>query len=123
MSQKPCKIPRIQEELSKCNHLVTITLKILHSSIGVPFKNLKLKMLLLRELGPHVNLDDISEIDCKLLFRYNNRDRVVLEMFVFCNCFVLVLLVSCTTCTVHRFEKFDIPRLKSPLQLPGYYIC
>ena len=27
-----------------------------------------------RELGPHVNLDCISEIDSKLLFRYNNRD-------------------------------------------------
>ena len=39
------KLERMQEELSKCNHLVTITLKILHSSIGVPFKNLKLKML------------------------------------------------------------------------------
>ena len=28
-----------------------------------------------REFGPHVNLDGISEIDCKLLFRYNNRER------------------------------------------------
>ena len=55
-----------------------------------------------RELGPHVNLDGISEIDCKLLFRYNNIDRVVLEMFLFCNCFihsyVLFLSISCTTC-------------------------
>lgn len=56
-----------------------------------------------RELGPHVNLDDISEIDCKLLFKYNNRDRVVLEMFVFCNCFVLFLLISCTTCQLVPF--------------------
>ena len=61
-----------------------------------------------RELGPHVNFDVISEIDCKLLFRYNNRDRVVLEMFVFCNCFnhsyVLFLLISCT---VHRFDNYQ----------------
>lgn len=46
-----------------------------------------------RELGPHVSLDDISEIDCKLLFRYINRDRVVLEMFVFCKLFQSLLRV------------------------------
>ena len=60
-----------------------------------------------RELGPHVSLDGISEIDCKLLFRYNNRDRVVLEMFVSCNYFnhsyVFFLLISCTTCQLVLF--------------------
>lgn len=61
-----------------------------------------------RELGPHVSLDDISEIDCKLLFRYINRDRVVLEMFVFCKLFqsllrVFFLFISCTTCQLVPF--------------------
>ena len=63
-----------------------------------------------RELGPHVNLDGISEIDCKQLFRYINRDRVVLQMFVFCSCFnhscVFVLFISCTTCQLVPFTDF-----------------
>ena len=60
-----------------------------------------------RAFGPDVNLDGISEIDCKLLFRYNNRERVVLEMFVSCNCsnhsYVFFLLISCTTCQLVPF--------------------
>ena len=64
-----------------------------------------------RELGPHVNLDGISEIDYKLLFRYNNRDRVVLEMFVFYNyvnhSYVFFLLISCTTCQLVPFTDLE----------------
>ena len=80
------------------------------------------------ELGPHVSLDDmseISEIDCKLLFRYINRDRVVLEMVVFCKLFQLLLrvfflFISCTTCQLVPFTDLKRPIIHASRVLYNY---
>ena len=68
---------------------------------------LELATTLSRELGPHVSLDDISEIDCKLLFRYINRDSCARNVCVLqivsitLTCFLFVYIF--TTCQLVPF--------------------
>lgn len=59
------------------------------------------------ELGPHINLDGLSEINCRLLFRYINRYRIVLDKLVIYNSFnhshVSFLFISRTNCQLVPF--------------------
>lgn len=54
-----------------------------------------------QELESHVHLEDITEIDCKLLFRLINRDRVVRDL----SCSAIVSI------TVTPQEWFTITRI------------
>ena len=52
-----------------------------------------------QELGSHVNLEDKSEIDCKLLFGLINRDRVVLDLSCSAIVSITVTPQQCSTIT------------------------